>query len=69
MSNNPTIDSLFPTPSPPPSLSSPARWPGVTPQTLQVLKKVLKDNHEKWHIYFNDHGYHKYVFCLSFIVQ
>ena len=61
MSNKPTLDSLFPTPSLPPSSISPARWAGVTPQTVQVLKRVLKDNHEKWHIYFNDIGYHRYV--------
>ena len=66
MSNKPTLDSLFPTPSLPPSPISPARWAGATPQTLQVLKRVLKDNHETWHIFFNDRGYHKCVFSHPF---
>ena len=66
MSNNPTLDSLFPTPSLPPSPISPARWAGVTPQTVQVLKNLLKDNYEKWHIFWNDRGYHKCVFSHPF---
>ena len=65
MSDQHTPDSLFPTPSPPPSLFSPARWAGITPQTVQVLKKVLRDNHEKWHIFFNDRGFSKCVFSFG----
>jgi len=60
----PSLDSLFPTPSTPPSLSAPARWSGITPQTVEVLRKVLKDNHERWHIFFNDRGFHKYVYAF-----
>ncbi|KAF8333684.1 hypothetical protein F5887DRAFT_921889 [Amanita rubescens] len=55
------LDSLFPTPSPPPSLVAPTRWAGITPQTVQVLKKVLKDNYERWHIFFNDRGFHNHA--------
>ncbi|KAF8623277.1 hypothetical protein AX17_007483 [Amanita inopinata Kibby_2008] len=56
-----TLHTLFPTPSPPPSVLAPARLPGITPETTATLKKVLKDNHERWHIFFNDLGYHNHA--------
>ena len=65
-SDRSTFDSLFPTPAGPPVLAAPARWPGITPKSVEVLKKVLKDNHERWHIFFNDKGHHKYVRVLSY---
>jgi len=52
---------LFPAPSPPPSTISPTVWPGVSPTSTAALQRVLKDNHQKWHIFFNDKGFHKYV--------
>ncbi|KAF8332470.1 hypothetical protein F5887DRAFT_996977 [Amanita rubescens] len=58
--SKPSLDSLFPSPSSPPSLSAPARWSGITPQTVEVLQKLLKDNHERWHIFFNDQGFHNH---------
>ncbi|KAM6493037.1 Protein of unknown function (DUF4243) domain containing protein [Amanita muscaria] len=54
-------DPLFPTPAPPPSLVAPARWPGITPHSVEVLKKVLKDNHDRWHIFFNDRNFHNHI--------
>lgn len=60
------LDSLFPTPTGPPSRNSPARWPGITPNSVKVLKKVLKDNHQRWHIFFNDLGYEKCIYILSY---
>lgn len=66
-SRKPTLDSLFPTPAAPPDLAAPARWSGITPKTVEVLKRVLKDNHERWHIFFNDRGFHKYVYILSYL--
>lgn len=59
-SGKPTLDSLFPTPARPPSRIAPARWPGITPKSVETLKKVLKDNYQRWHIFINDRGYHKY---------
>jgi hypothetical protein len=55
------FDFLFPTPTLPPNLAAPARLSGITPQTVETLKKVLKDNHEHWHIFFNDFEFHKYA--------
>lgn len=63
------FDFLFPTPAAPPNLVAPSRSPGITPETVETLKKVLKDNYEHWHIFFNDRGFHKYVnFFLNYSV-
>ena len=53
--------SLFPTPGLPPSVLSPTRFPGVSPESSTALQTVLKDNHVKWHIFFNEQRFHKYV--------
>lgn len=54
-------DFLFPNPSSPPSTLSPYHWPGVSPESTQALRDVLKDNHERWHIFFNDKGFHNHT--------
>ena len=52
---------LFPTPSHlhKGELLPPRVWPGHTPASIATLRQILKDNHEKWHIYFNTRGFHK----------
>ncbi|KAG6908240.1 hypothetical protein DXG01_005633 [Tephrocybe rancida] len=57
-----SIADLFPVPSSPPSTLVPKRWPGISLESTATLREVLKDNHERWHIFFNDSGYHKYAF-------
>ena len=37
------FDFLFPTPAAPPNLAAVARLSGITPQTVEALKRVLKD--------------------------
>ncbi|KAF9445187.1 hypothetical protein P691DRAFT_676137 [Macrolepiota fuliginosa MF-IS2] len=61
MPTNIDADFLFPTPSAPPSVLSPYNWPGVSPGSTQALKEVLKDNHERWHIFFNEKGFHNHA--------
>lgn len=56
------LDVLFPTPPPAPPLA-PARLAGISPESDSILLKCLKENHVKWHIFFNDRGFHKYVTC------
>lgn len=63
------LDSLFPTPTEPPSRTSPARWAGITPNSVGVLKKVLKDNYQRWHIFFNDLGYEKCIYLSQRLYQ
>ncbi|KAF8915710.1 hypothetical protein CPB85DRAFT_1374947 [Mucidula mucida] len=52
---------LFPAPSHAPSLHAPSRLPGADDASTKALLDVLKDNHERWHIFFNDMGFHNHV--------
>ncbi|KAL0948385.1 hypothetical protein HGRIS_010967 [Hohenbuehelia grisea] len=52
---------LFPVPSLTPSSISPARLPGVSPESTAALREALQENHEKWHIFFNDRGFHNHT--------
>jgi len=60
MASDMTLSYLFPTPGLAPSVLSPTRLPGVSPESSIALQTVLKDNHTKWHIFFNEHRFHKY---------
>ncbi|EGN97426.1 hypothetical protein SERLA73DRAFT_57675 [Serpula lacrymans var. lacrymans S7.3] len=55
------LDTLFPAPSPPPNTQCPQRWYGVNHETTAALQKTLKKNHTKWHIFFNDRGFHNHI--------
>ncbi|CDO68532.1 hypothetical protein BN946_scf184998.g29 [Trametes cinnabarina] len=55
------LDSLFPLPSPYVSPQIPARLPGITHASSKALVDALKDNHVKWHAYFNDLGFHNHA--------
>lgn len=67
MSSNVTaqqkLDELFPAPSLPPSRLSPQRLPGANLESLAALQDVLKDNHQRHHIFLNNMRFHKYA-CL-----
>ncbi|KAH7922437.1 hypothetical protein BV22DRAFT_1017307 [Leucogyrophana mollusca] len=54
-------EKLFPQPSPPPSLLSPKRWPGADKESTAALQKDLYDNHTRWHVFFNDRGFHNHA--------
>ncbi len=56
---NAELDKFFPLPSAAPSNRAPPRLAGFTPKSGEALVKVLKDDHVKWHAFFNDMGYHK----------
>ena len=32
------------------------------PEAAETVRRLLKDNHERWHVLFSDLGFHKYVF-------
>ena len=55
------LDALFPLPTPPPAFA-PQRLPGITHGSSATLVKILKENHTRWHTFFNDIGFHKYAF-------
>ncbi|KAG2072551.1 hypothetical protein BDR04DRAFT_1074096 [Suillus decipiens] len=52
---------LFQTPQPPLDPICPQRWPGINPESTKMLLKVLKDNHSRWHIFFNYKGFHNHA--------
>ncbi|KAG2056639.1 hypothetical protein BDR06DRAFT_1040353 [Suillus hirtellus] len=55
------LDALFPFPSSPPSVLSPPRHPGATPEAAAALSYVLKDNYTKYHIFFNYKQFHNHI--------
>ncbi|KAH0834191.1 hypothetical protein J3R83DRAFT_11503 [Lanmaoa asiatica] len=65
MSSNSTtqqkLDELFPVPSLPPSQLSPQRLPGANLESLVALRDVLKDNHQRYHIFFNHTRFHNHI--------
>lgn len=62
MTSDKQLDGLFPAPSTPPSALSPMRWPGVNASSAEAATKALKENHVKYHTYFDDFGRHKYFY-------
>ncbi|OSD00411.1 hypothetical protein PYCCODRAFT_1414510 [Trametes coccinea BRFM310] len=54
-------EKLYTTPSHAPSRQGPRRLPGATPESTAALLNTLKDNHVKWHIFFNDKGFHNHA--------
>ncbi|KAF8881611.1 hypothetical protein BD779DRAFT_1675363 [Infundibulicybe gibba] len=51
---------LFPVPSQSPSRVSPANLPGITPDSTSTLQRILLENHQKWHCFFNERGFHNH---------
>lgn len=56
-----TLDFLFPLPEHAGSDISPTQNPGVSHISAEALVGLLKRNHEDWHIFFNERGFHKFV--------
>jgi hypothetical protein len=57
----PSLDDLFPPPPPPASALGPERWPGISAASTQALVDTVKDDFKRWHVFFNDKHFHKYV--------
>ncbi|KAH9849119.1 hypothetical protein C2E23DRAFT_862163 [Lenzites betulinus] len=55
------LDKLYPIPSHAPVAQAPRRFPGVTPESTATLLDTLKDNHVKWHIFFNEKHFHNHT--------
>ncbi|KAI0739632.1 hypothetical protein C8Q80DRAFT_1222030 [Daedaleopsis nitida] len=56
-----TLNKLFPVPAPSPSPQAPGRFPGITPDSTVALQSTLRENHTKWHIFFNDKRFHNHA--------
>ncbi|KAF9269878.1 hypothetical protein L218DRAFT_913739 [Marasmius fiardii PR-910] len=52
---------LWPEPSLPPSPTSPNRFPGANHESTETLRDVLRLNHEKWHIFYDELGRHNHI--------
>ncbi|KAG2062840.1 hypothetical protein BDR04DRAFT_771942, partial [Suillus decipiens] len=55
------LDALFPCPSSPPNILSPPRYPGVSPEAVAALIRVMKENYTKYHIFFNYKRFHNHI--------
>ena len=38
--------------------------PGISHQSSKKLLELIKEDYEKWHVYFDVRGFHKYVALL-----
>ncbi|TFK31868.1 hypothetical protein BDQ12DRAFT_701405 [Crucibulum laeve] len=56
-----SLDELFPSPTSSHATGSPRFWPGSTPTSVKELKTILKDNHERWHIFINAIKFHNHA--------
>lgn len=54
-----TLDKLYPIPGPAEIQLAPTPKPGTTAEAQKTLVRLLKDNQERHHIFFNDKGFHK----------
>ncbi|KAK0488034.1 hypothetical protein EDD18DRAFT_1321626 [Armillaria luteobubalina] len=59
MSSN--ILELFPAPSSVASSLTPVFLPGADADSTLAMQSVLRDNHDKWHIFFNDREFHNHI--------
>lgn len=54
-----------------PVVPGPLRQAGWNHESTHEVLALLKDNHRRWHIFFNQKGFHKYVYfswvLLSFL--
>ncbi|KAF8522286.1 hypothetical protein BU17DRAFT_44855 [Hysterangium stoloniferum] len=55
------LDLLFPLPTRPPSVLSPSTPLGITQESARALVRLLKENHVKFHCFFNDTRFHNHL--------
>ena len=56
---NQILDALFPVPRNGSTSYGTTIHSGVSDETGKALVRLLKDDHERHHIFFNDRGFHK----------
>ncbi|KAG6907556.1 hypothetical protein DXG01_008438 [Tephrocybe rancida] len=58
---------LFPAPTASRVSGAPRTWPGITPQSTDTTQRIIKDSHEKWHVFFmRDYRPHKVTAFIEF---
>ena len=58
------LKALFPTPDTEDVsgvVRNPTRYPGWSSESVKGLLECMRDNHHRFHIFFNERGFHKYV--------
>ncbi|KAK0475762.1 hypothetical protein IW261DRAFT_1340047 [Armillaria novae-zelandiae] len=58
--SSPTLD-WFPPPTFLPSELTPNTIPGIDAESTLSLQNILRDNHEKWHVFFNHIRFHNHI--------
>lgn len=60
-----TLNLLFPLPATSLQPLAPVLTPGQSADSAEALVEILKENHKRFHIFFNDRGFHKYVLAVA----
>ncbi|KAG6828245.1 hypothetical protein H0H92_008679 [Tricholoma furcatifolium] len=47
-----TSQNLFPPPSTTRSKLAPRTWPGITPESTEITRRLIQDSQNKWHLFF-----------------
>ncbi|CAE6455482.1 unnamed protein product [Rhizoctonia solani] len=58
------VDSLFPAPNFAAAFTNPAvptPNAGITPESTAALRRLLIENHKRFHVFFNDRGFHNHL--------
>lgn len=56
------LTTLFPTPHTDvvsAVVRTPTRYPGWSSESVRALLECMRDNHHRFHIFFNERGFHK----------
>lgn len=66
------LNGLFPAPAanlPTPVVKAPIRHAGLSPESTEAVLVNLKENHQRWHIFFNEKHFHKYVLMGALVIN
>lgn len=59
--SQPTLEQLIPLPTITNIDHAPSPWPGVTAESAKAVATLLRQNHVKYHCFFNDEGFHNHL--------
>ncbi|KAG8759077.1 hypothetical protein FRC14_006699 [Serendipita sp. 396] len=61
MSEQDYLQRIIPTPATPKAPLAPGLWPGATASSAKEVARLLRENHVKFHCFFNDEGFHNHL--------
>jgi hypothetical protein len=65
---NKDLEQLIPIPSVSNIPQAPTPWPGVTAESASTVAALLRENHVKYHCFFNNDGFHKYFVLFQLVM-